>query len=392
MVGGLASRRSLAAVAGRLEGDGVAFVRVPPWRRRPPGRLLARLRLRAGEALTPVPFGVPRALLAAGGSRRTVLAALPLSRSWRAVLPFVPPTGALVQREDARPAWEWLLAAGLERPLAISGGWHDPDDGLVLVGAGTVTKTSRGGARRDPLREAELLRRLGPSARAAGAAVPEVRYAGELRARRVLVEELLPGVPAAQLLQQRPRLLPGLLDDVAGWLGRWHVETRAVRALGEDDVERLLLAPAGELGLDADRLARLAAPLLGADVPFAAAHNDLTMWNVLSGAGGLGVVDWEAAAVEALPLVDLDYLVVDAVSWARRAPRQEAYARCADGGADAGLARTVRARVLELTGVAPEVADLARRACWLGHARNEPAAGRGGARPFLAIARAAVEA
>jgi thiamine kinase-like enzyme len=133
--------------------------------------------------------------------------------------------------------------------------------------------------------------------------------------------------------------------------------------------------------------------MVGRSLPFAAAHNDLTTWNILLDGENMGIVDWEAAEREALPLVDLDYLVVDAVAAARRIRRDIAFAACAGSGPDAQLARRIRHELQSASGIDEDMAELARHACWLGHARNEAARAQPAApRPFLSILAAVVAA
>ena len=133
--------------------------------------------------------------------------------------------------------------------------------------------------------------------------------------------------------------------------------------------------------------------MVGRSLPFAAAHNDLTTWNILLDGTDIGIVDWEAADREALPLVDLDYLVVDAVATARHTRRDDAFAACAGNGPDAQLARRVRHELESAIGIDEDVAELVRHACWLGHAGNEAARALPDApRPFLSILAAVAAA
>jgi hypothetical protein len=400
------SARSAPWALEELSGDAVAWVSVRPGGRRRARRRLRRAGLRVAGSWLAVPPRAPRALVPLSGTTRPVrsrIAASLSSRGWRAVLRLPaglveeigPGVGLVVQRADARPTFAWLDATGLHPPVVVSAGWHDPAEGLLLHGEGSLVKSSRPGAGRDPGAEAAALRRLGPAARAAGAAVPRVVYAGRAGRRLALAEEVIAGERVAGLLRRRPDRLAGVLQEIGDWIAGWHEQTRVTRPFSADDLERFVLAPmraAAPLlpaGTDyADRVAELGRELVGIGLPFSAAHNDLTTWNVLFGSGGLAIVDWEAAEPEALPLVDLDYLIVDAVAAARRIAREEAFARCAGEGADARLADDLRDALCARLDLSFEATELARHACWLGHARNEAVRPPGReARPFLTILR-----
>ena len=89
----------------------------------------------------------------------------------------------------------------------------------------------------------------------------------------------------------------------------------------------------------------------------------------------VGVVDWEAARTDALPLVDVEYFAVDAVATAQGLSRDRAFDICATGE----LVPELRARIAASLEVPPPIAELARHAAWLDHAANEserPAAAR----------------
>jgi aminoglycoside phosphotransferase (APT) family kinase protein len=82
-----------------------------------------------------------------------------------------------------------------------------------------------------------------------------------------------------------------------------------------------------------------AAALEGRQIVLAPAHRDLTMANVLLDGPRLGVLDWEAAREADLPLVDLPYAIVDAVSTVdEHADRPAAFARSFESGGRASPA------------------------------------------------------
>jgi hypothetical protein len=391
-----------------LTPDGVAWVRVPPGRRYAARRALARGGFVVHGSWLAVPRVAPLVLirLAPRISRSAFAAAVPgrlgriVGRGGAWLEELLPGVALLAQRPAARAPFAWARDHGADAAVAVFASWHDPLQRVIVRGDATVVKSSRGGDPSGLPDEAEIVSELAPTARAAGAAVPTVVYAGRAGKRIALIEDLVPGERAATLLRRRPDRLPHVVGRVAEWLERWHLETRVMRPLEEHDVERYLLAPArslaGELpdGTQYLRdLSRRSEAMVGRSLPFAAAHNDLTTWNILLDGEKMGIVDWEAAEREALPLVDLDYLVVDAVAAARRMRRDIAFAACAGSGPDAQLARRIRHELKSASGIDEDVAELARHACWLGHARNEAARAQPGApRPFLSILAAVVAA
>jgi hypothetical protein len=387
-----------------LAEDAIAWVTVPPGRR---GRMRAELRrqglLVVGSWL-PIPRSSPRVLLplapVSTAVRRRLAEALPgglLMRitSWfptRVLEELAPGVGLLAQLPGARPALAWLDDLGIDKPVVLLSSWHEPDERLVLVGEHSVVKTSRAGSEHDPRREASTLQDLGPGARRAGARVPGILFTGAASRRTALVEDALAGSRAAEHLRRHPSRLDDVVAKVADWLAHWHIETRAPRLFTPDDLERLVLAPARALAPHipdgagyVERLEGLGRSLCGTYVPFAAAHNDLTTWNLLVGCDALAVLDWEAAEREALPLVDIEYFVVDAVSAARRTSRAAAFQLCGEHGRYTRLGRSLRDDLRSRLGLEPAVAELARHACWIHHARNEHGRAAGAERPFLEI-------
>ena len=115
------------------------------------------------------------------------------------------------------------------------------------------------------------------------------------------------------------------------------------------------------------------AALRCASIPLVAAHNDLTMWNVLLAPGGaVGVVDWEHATAGSLPLVDLFYALADAVMTAGRHPdRLAAVAACIGAaGPHAALARRLWSQLAADLALPDTLVTLAFHACWLHHGAN----------------------
>jgi hypothetical protein len=104
-------------------------------------------------------------------------------------------------------------------------------------------------------------------------------------------------------------------------------------------------------------------------------------------AGRLGVLDWEAAG-ERLPLADLFYAAVDAASAQDYyADRVEAFQRCFEaGGRWYRVVGESEARLRSATETSCDVAALSFHGCWLQHAAAEAEKrAPGEPRPFLRI-------
>jgi hypothetical protein len=229
---------------------------------------------------------------------------------------------------------------------------------------------------------------------AAGGAGPAPGTGRAAAGPAMLVTGALPGSPASGLLRRAPDRLGAVLHAVADWLLAWNRATagssRATAAL----LERRLLGPAERIAAAVPATARhaasmraLAERLDGAPLVTVAAHRDLTMSNVLVGSTGLGVVDWEAAGADDLPLLDLWYALADGVARARGVDHRHAVAslRAAATTLPAGLA-ALPARHAAALGLSADQARLGFHACWLGHADDELSRGTPG--PFLAVVEA----
>jgi hypothetical protein len=412
----------------RLAADGVGYVVVPRrWRRTAAG-IASRVGLSVGPWLLHIPplpdtrVLVPvdrRALRSAFGAlvpghrwTRRLLPAVLAVRQEGALPSLLPSAGLVVRRPNARPTYEWLfrkLDDEHPRAVAPSGvailvlSWQAPHVRAVLHGLreGDATPSLVAKVRSDgPQNEAadaEIahLARFGPDAERAGAAIPRAFGARRLAGRHVLLESAVTGRPAADLLAQDARRLGEITARLTDWLARWHAFTRVDSTLHQP-VARVMLAGLDQLApllpeASSYRawLATRCAAVSGGRLPLTAAHNDLTMWNVLVGPGLLAVVDWEHATAEALPLSDAFYAVVDAVV-ACGAPdlRLAAVRACLPPhGAHADLATRRWRQLAQDLSLSREVVTLAFHACWIHHAANETAAlaGRPGPRPFLDV-------
>jgi hypothetical protein len=241
-------------------------------------------------------------------------------------------------------------------------------------------------------REREALGSLGSAAAQAGAGVPRMR---PMTLPWALVTEVLPGRPTAATLSRAPRRLEPIGMAIARWLTTWNRATASPTRATSELLAALLLEPADRVlnaapGIAAyrERLRVLARRIEGGRLVLVAAHNDLTMANLLDAGDRIGVVDWEAAAPSRLPLTDLWYALADGVANAHRVTHADAVEALALGRAPAPDALAAApgqlARGLSLT---PEQAELAFHGCWLNHASNELRRGESDG-PFLAVVQA----
>jgi hypothetical protein len=253
-------------------------------------------------------------------------------------------------------------------------------------------------------REVANLLNIAPEAGRAGVDVPRLLGESQLRERPVLIESALHGDPAAAWLAGHPERLPDVLSALVDWLESWNSATCVNRPLTRDLLMDALLRPAAALDDELDAgwdyfgwLETICESLEGRDVPLVAAHNDLTMVNVLiandGGTGGrmrLGVIDWENASANNLPLGDFFYAAVDAVAATRDyADRHAAFDACfITGGAWTELVGTLARRLRCNLNIPEDVATLCFHACWLQYAeqaREQPAGKE--AHQFLHIAQ-----
>ena len=162
-------------------------------------------------------------------------------------------------------------------------------------------------------------------------------------------------------------------------MGAWSRATATPMQLGADDLERLLITPAKLLSTELPRryvarLLLLAREWRGQLVPSVAAHNDLTMWNLLiSDDSRLTVLDWEDSSPACLPLGDFYYAAADAAAAAEcYADRACAAQACfAPNGRHADLVSRLRASLVSAAPLPPGLTELSFHACWLHHASNE---------------------
>ncbi len=392
----------LRAATARLTPDGFVYVLVQPRRRRRARRLLRESGLRVTDRLIHVPqltaarYLVPleegagtyafSTLVAPWPRRRLLVSSLIRFRLGRMVLARALAPVALVARGPrGRPLYEWLAPDDATEPprvITVRRGRGSDDRVTLLVfrrGSREPAQVVKLGVDGDAGRNA--LARLGSAARNAGADVPSFTAPPRRAPGPSVAETPIAGRTAAAALARRPRMLPDVLERLADWLERWNLETRirvdAPAPLLEEQVLLPLRAVAPVVGRDyVDRLARKTEALTGAGSRLCkvAAHNDLTMFNVLLGRGGrLGIVDWEAARGDCLPLTDLPYAAVDAVAaTAHYRDRVAAFEAVYGGRGDHHeRIRVLTQRVASGLELTPDVVDLAFHACWLQHAADE---------------------
>lgn len=277
------------------------------------------------------------------------------------------------RREGVAPLGTWLPGTGA---LVVRTSWRGSRDAATvarLTGGGSAALYAKLGLGETTVdvgaREATALYGLGAAAEGAGARVPAVQGVISVAGRPVALLSPVEGRPVARA---RRESIARHGRETLRWLGRFAMATRAT-APAPPLVEAAVMHPATEVVRRMDggtayleTLRRLADRLGDAGIPVAAAHGDLTLWNVLEGERP-GILDWEGAVPVALPLLDLPYLLVDIRhTTARRSERPRAFEQCFPRTMDEHAARA--ATGLELP--AP-VVELAFHACWLGHAADE---------------------
>lgn len=414
--------------AARLAADGIVYVMVGPGARRATRRLLRTQGLTVDTAVLHLPdvgetrHMVPLEPVAARHAFRRIVPLVAWKRAavgallglgGASVLSATQNGIGLVARcPGARPLFGWLSvlegAQGPYRAVVLSASWRPTGPRVVLhpfaasPGRQVVAKVSLD----QPVgivSEGSRLQRLAVAARRAGADVPEPLRTGEVCGATVLLETRVDGQIVAPLLSRRPARLNPVLTRVSEWLEEWQRLTAATGPLSRELLEREILDPARRLAPQLPGGAEYVAALSlrcdaveGTTATLTASHNDLTMWNVLiDDRGRLGVVDWEVAEEVTLPLKDFFYASVDAVAATDRyADRPGAYNACfMSRGSSGGTVARLEDSMIAALNIAPEVVELSRHACWLGHALNEAQSSeRSAPRPFLEIVRWLAEA
>jgi hypothetical protein len=397
-------------LANRLSGDGLGYVLAPRgWRR----RLLRRLEgahLVAGPAFAHFPSGSVAESMVPIGVRQLRAGLLEPPGGGRgvaleAVRHGLPRVGVVVRRAGARASLEWLGRSGVtaaQAVIRVRVGKKGARATLECLPQGTgsalIGKIALEGAAGETDAEAAAIERLGPAARRAGARVPVGTVVRTTAGHPLLLSDRLPGQPAARLLRGGSIGAREIIAILGAWLERWNGATRGTARITANRVGACLLeqaaplAPALPSGAGYLQWIRVQAAMLAdADVPLVAAHHDLTMVNVLlHGDLPPGIVDWEVADADGLPLADFWYAAVDAtVASARGRSREEAFARCfLDHTPEAEAVRCWGERIRAASGLPAGLIPLCFHACWLQHAANEARTPPlGPERPFLGVLR-----
>ncbi len=308
------------------------------------------------------------------------------------------PTSLILRPRGAAPLLGWLAELTPRRQscsMVLIRSWRA--DGATVVmrfgddsGPDVIAKV--GGSLGN---EAEGLRSVAPGAQRARIQVPRLVAETELGGRALLIETPVQGHPAALAIDGSSRRAARALTTLAERLRAWEVGSAVRRPMSAADLDRDLLAPARRLAAElpggyVEGFAVRAAELVGSELPFVAAHRDLTAANVMLASGDrVGLIDWEEAIPETLPLGDLASAAVDfaAASDGYR-DRLAAYRHCFEpGGRFTALTADLIAAEARALAIGPETVRVALEACWLNHADNERSTttDRAVARPFMSI-------
>jgi aminoglycoside phosphotransferase/SAM-dependent methyltransferase len=329
----LPSQRRPAFLLGATDRDPVRyFVRRVAFAYRKPNDSGVRVRLQ--QARSRVALAAPPPLAVRGAPGRLVVLAAPT-----AVTPPAPAAPrSLLDGVCALVRDSWA-ALGLEgprperlAPLAV--GHRRPTTGMVTVllfrkgdsYPTVVAKLPRYGPTGEPLRrEAATLERVrrtvtvGALAGAVREAIPRPLGLHDVDGTEVLLQTGMPGVHLVAATaggRIHPEKLVRRLDLMLGWC--LELQAASARRVTVDDAllaGRLEpLAAEGLAAMDADpRVARLldrsleaAAGLRGTVLPLVVCHGDFWAGNVMAAGGKVrGVIDWERATLDDLPLWDL---------------------------------------------------------------------------------------
>lgn len=412
--------RAVAAAVARMAPDAVLWISVPRAARHAAERALRRYGLILREAVLLVPAGAApthlvsiRAASLADAARRhfgvpnalaVVLRLLGANPAGRALLRHGAPACGLLATSsrdvellswmhdlDGTPVAASAVATGPRRDARVVVAMRYPADAHEPDLAVKVALDDAGCRRLE--RERKALVTLGPAARLAAASVPTPR---PFSAPWLLVNNALSGVPASTVLWRRPDRMPAIVTQLAGWLLTW-TSANAIRVSGPPErMRRLVLEPirrvaqtsgvGGELAPYLSAVERLAVGIEHQELVVAPAHNDLTMSNVLLDGERLGVIDWEAAAAEDLPLCDLWYALVDAIARADRSSHRAAVLRLVSAGPGVSMLAALPERHAAALSCSAQQSLLAFHCCWLRHAADELIRGED-AGPFLSVVR-----
>ena len=355
------------------------------------GALTVRRVRRAGEAQIAL---TPRALRFAlnrghvSGRWRSVLPVLEWMPFGRALLArLLPHVGFAAFRPGTRP-FAWLadrLSPEQDVDVVLITNWRGDQAPFLVFALGAnqalIAKRACAGCQAQVTHETAMLKLLGPGVAKCGLEVPRLIESRTTTTLSTLIEANVPGRPMASLIWKGyHRDLGRIVDRLAEWLTRWNRETLRHVELTPELGERLILSAARPLAGSIDRgstyldwLSRETGRLIGTKVPLVAAHNDLTMANVLGDASGIrSVVDWEAASLDGLPLTDFRYAACDAAATIGGGDRVAAFRACfLEDEEPRRRLQQCEAPLRALASGPPEWLELCVHAGWLRHAANE---------------------
>ena len=419
-------RNAVCEIDRLLSGDGVAYVRVPRRLRRALMTELERTRLSVSSPFIHVHYGssaeylvqcdatalgfLASSLPMPAGRERLLRAGLRLPKATSWLTTAGANIGFAVQRKGARPLFEWATSGLPDRPrlsvklVRIKQRGRARSAVLWLFGEGqaapwSVVKTALNtGAAIRIAAELDNLGSFRASVADSGATLPT--GASVESQRSALRLGFLDGLPADVAIGARPDRHRDIVQQVTTWLARWHDATRTRREIDTNWLLRELIDPAHALRhlLDSPEpyfrwLAAACARLTGRTLGLVACHGDLTMSNlVVDGSRSLGIVDWESARADGLPLSDLFYAAADARAAAGQYKhRAEALIEAFTVQSDYGRFVAGQARIADPEiSREPEIAQVLLHATALHHAVNEQAKGRGNQGPFASLLRALV--
>lgn len=402
----------------QLADDGVCYVLVPPsWR-------LKTIRFLAGASLVmdaafwhfphwtashylvplqqyPAQFAVDNILPARPWKKNLARTTFSHQAMQQLLGVFWKPIGLSFRRPDARPRFQWLFQ-GDQGTAIIRRSWRGHHGAEILypftpseTQPSAIVKTAstkNSSACID--REAKVLELLEAGVRTADARLPDVLRKQKIDQRSSLFLSPIHGQSVSDLLASNPGMLSPILTKIVRWLERWHITTKQIQMIDEQQLEHAVLAPMERLSPflhDGERyqnwLLQHIQALRGSPLPTVATHNDLTMANVLIDEQ-IGIVDWETGMAESWPLVDFYYAVADAVRIAQGSISWlDAFKACYEPHGH--FSQDVHAWEQQLRsaiGMSARYSELCFHVCWLHHASNEHAVNHPGEpRPFLQI-------
>ena len=320
---------------------------------------------------------------------------------------FWKPLAVTVRRPGARPLFEWLFQGedlqALPAGAIVRTSWRGEDGARIVYGfpkdrilPSVVAKTVPAHKAAKPAHERNVLSDLSITARRTGVQVPAIvgtrdneRYSSQLLS-------FIPGRSVSDWLELSADRFSSIMSQIVDWLESWNRATVVNRPLKRDQLEQALLNPLDQMASSLEGIEKyrgwLVARSLAAvkyPVPLVAAHNDLTMSNVLlDEKDRLGVVDWETACLQSLPLGDFYYAVTDAVRIvAHSRDWLSAFKSCfLPGGSSFAAVTAWQEQLQSAIDLPASLVELCFHACWLHHAFNEYRTSQPGRpRPFFEI-------